>query len=572
MAKAEASVEELVGMIERGEIRLPEMQRRYVWQSTRVRDLLDSLYRGYPSGAILLWQTDEKVHLQDFAVHQAANPYRDTKLLLDGQQRLTSLSAIIRGTPIHVAGRTRPIEILFNLEHPDSLEIITEVDDNSDIDATLDTDEEENIDELVDSTENELQQRVNRMTFVVATNKLAQDPRWVNVTEVFQTDNINPFLERAGVTNLRDPRAEKYQLRLAKLKNIRKYIYRMDILERTLSYEEVTEIFVRVNSLGAKLRSSDLALAQITAKWRGSLEIFQKYQHAWKLKGYDLELGIILKALTVFGTGQSRFRTVGALSLIDLQHAWDKTISAFDYALNFLKENVKIDSPVLLSSPNIIITLAYYAHTHKQMISSDTSNLLKRWTLIANAKGRYSRGSTESYLDQDIAVIRDGGSINDLLERLKAQVGRLDFQPEELVGRNQRSAIFKTMFLAFRDSGAKDWQSGLLISFDHSGSSHQLQIHHIFPKARLRAQAINSGIDDIANLAFIGGKANREISASDPAVYLPAIIAKSGPSAVTHQCIPSDPALLVASQYDNFLRERRKLICQRVNEFLDVSP
>jgi uncharacterized protein with ParB-like and HNH nuclease domain len=166
MAKAEASVEELVGMIERGEIRLPEMQRRYVWQSTRVRDLLDSLYRGYPSGAILLWQTDEKVHLQDFAVHQAANPYRDTKLLLDGQQRLTSLSAIIRGTPIHVAGRTRPIEILFNLEHPDSLEIITEVDDNSDIDATLDTDEEENIDELVDSTENELQQRVNRMTFV----------------------------------------------------------------------------------------------------------------------------------------------------------------------------------------------------------------------------------------------------------------------------------------------------------------------------------------------------------------------------------------------------------------------
>ena len=58
MAKAEASVEELVSMIERGELRLPEMQRQYVWRSTRVRDLLDSLYRGYPSGAILLWETD----------------------------------------------------------------------------------------------------------------------------------------------------------------------------------------------------------------------------------------------------------------------------------------------------------------------------------------------------------------------------------------------------------------------------------------------------------------------------------------------------------------------------------
>jgi uncharacterized protein with ParB-like and HNH nuclease domain len=61
MAKAEASVEELVGMIERGELRLPEMQRRYVWRSTGVRDLMDSLYHGYPSGAILLWETDVPV-------------------------------------------------------------------------------------------------------------------------------------------------------------------------------------------------------------------------------------------------------------------------------------------------------------------------------------------------------------------------------------------------------------------------------------------------------------------------------------------------------------------------------
>ena len=93
MAKAEAFVEELVGMIERGELRLPEMQRRYVWRSTRVRDLLDSLYRGYSSGAILLWETDEAVPLQEFAVQQQVNPYKSTRLLLDSQQRLTSLSA-----------------------------------------------------------------------------------------------------------------------------------------------------------------------------------------------------------------------------------------------------------------------------------------------------------------------------------------------------------------------------------------------------------------------------------------------------------------------------------------------
>lgn len=84
MAKAEASVEELVGSIERGELQLPEMQRGYVWKGHRVRDLLDSLYRNYPSGAILVWETDEKVPLQEFAVEQQNNPYQGTRLLLDG--------------------------------------------------------------------------------------------------------------------------------------------------------------------------------------------------------------------------------------------------------------------------------------------------------------------------------------------------------------------------------------------------------------------------------------------------------------------------------------------------------
>jgi uncharacterized protein with ParB-like and HNH nuclease domain len=83
-------------MVERGELRLPEMQNHYVWRSPRVRDLMDSLYRGYPSAATLLWEIDEAVPLQDMAIKQAANPFAATRLLLDGQQRLTSLSAVIR--------------------------------------------------------------------------------------------------------------------------------------------------------------------------------------------------------------------------------------------------------------------------------------------------------------------------------------------------------------------------------------------------------------------------------------------------------------------------------------------
>ncbi|MEV1471398.1 DUF262 domain-containing protein [Pseudomonas aeruginosa] len=567
MAKAEASVEELVSMIERGELRLPEMQRQYVWRSTRVRDLLDSLYRGYPSGAILLWETDEAVPLQDFAVSQSTNPYQSTRLLLDGQQRLTSLSAVIRGEPVSVRGRRRPIELLFNLEHPDQLAVVTEVEENGGDEDDID-DDGELIDDETDSTEDELLKRFNKMTFVVATRKLEQLPHWVKVSEVFKTDNDAPFLKRAGITGFDDPRYEKYSQRLARLRGIRKYVYRMDVLERMLSYDEVTEIFVRVNSLGAKLRSSDLALAQITAKWRHSLQTFQNFQKECAKTGFDLDLGLHLKNLMAFATGQSRFLTVGSLTVDVLQKAWKEACEGMEFALNFLRSNLGIDSPALLSSPFLLVVLAYFGHSRNYALSNDEARQLRYWALIANAKGRFSRGSSETILDQDLASIRQGGPVSELIDRLRLQFGRLDITAEELEGRNQRSALFKTMFLAFRAAGAKDWRSHLTIALDHSGTQHRLQFHHIFPKAVLKASFTAREADDIANLAFIGGKTNRAISDKAPAIYLPPLFEKLGEAAFAAQCIPVEASLLEVESYKTFLLERRKRIAAALNTFV----
>ncbi|AZC65639.1 GmrSD restriction endonuclease domain-containing protein [Pseudomonas chlororaphis] len=567
MAKAEASVEELVSMIERGELRLPEMQRQYVWRSTRVRDLLDSLYRGYPSGAILLWETDEAVPLQDFAVSQSTNPYQSTRLLLDGQQRLTSLSAVIRGEPVSVRGRRRPIELLFNLEHPDQLAVVTEVEENGGDEDDID-DDGELIDDETDSTEDELLKRFNKMTFVVATRKLEQLPHWVKVSEVFKTDNDAPFLKRAGITGFDDPRYEKYSQRLARLRGIRKYVYRMDVLERTLSYDEVTEIFVRVNSLGAKLRSSDLALAQITAKWRHSLQTFQNFQKECAKTGFDLDLGLHLKNLMAFATGQSRFLTVGSLTVDVLQKAWKEACEGMEFALNFLRSNLGIDSPALLSSPFLLVVLAYFGHSRNYALSNDEARQLRYWALMANAKGRFSRGSSETILDQDLASIRQGGPVSELIDRLRLQFGRLDITAEELEGRNQRSALFKTMFLAFRAAGAKDWRSHLTIALDHSGIQHRLQFHHIFPKAVLKASFTAREADDIANLAFIGGKTNRAISDKAPAMYLPPLVNQLGEAAFAAQCIPVETSLLEVESYKTFLLERRKRIAAALNTFV----
>lgn len=567
MAKAEASVEELVSMIERGELRLPEMQRQYVWRSTRVRDLLDSLYRGYPSGAILLWETDEAVPLQDFAVSQSTNPYQSTRLLLDGQQRLTSLSAVIRGEPVSVRGRRRPIDLLFNLEHPDQLAVVTEVEENGDDEDDAD-DDSELIGDETDSTEDELLKRFNKMTFVVATRKLEQLPHWVKVSEVFKTDNDAPFLKRAGISGFDDPRYEKYSQRLARLRGIRKYVYRMDVLERTLSYDEVTEIFVRVNSLGAKLRSSDLALAQITAKWRHSLQTFQDFQKACAKTGFDLDLGLHLKNLMAFATGQSRFQIVGSLNVEKLQKAWKEACEGMEFALNFARSNLGIDSPALLSSPFLLVVLAYIGHRRDYALSTEEAQQLRYWALAANAKGRFSRGSSETILDQDLATIRNGGGVNELIDRLRLQFGRLDITPEELEGRNQRSALFKTMFLAFRAAGAKDWRSHLAIALDHSGSQHRLQFHHIFPKALLRGSYTPREADDIANLAFIGGKTNRAISDKAPVTYLLPLVAQHGAAPFAAQCIPVEEELLALDHYKAFLQERRKRIAAALNAFI----
>jgi hypothetical protein len=159
-----------------------------------------------------------------------------------------------------------------------------------------------------------------------------------------------------------------------------------------------------------------------------------------------------------------------------------------------------------------------------------------------------------------------------LVDRLRQQVGRLDVSPAELIGRNQRSALFKTMFLAFREDGAKDWYSNLVIALAHSGSQHKLQFHHIFPKAvltgvgRSRREA-----DDIANLAFIGGRTNKRISDRPPSIYIKQLREKVGDEVFIAQCIPLDDELLETSHYDEFLARRRELIADRLNFFLDVD-
>lgn len=558
----------LVDMYKRGELRLPEIQRHYVWKATGVRDLLDSLYRGYPSGSILMWETDEPVPTRDFAIAQETNAFAGRKLLLDGQQRLTSLTAVLGGELVAVRGRKRPIDILFNLEHPDGPPTDdSEVDSDEPSPLTPDDEVSDEADEI-EEAEQGLQEKLNRRTFVVASKNLLSQPNWVSVSHVFRTANDAEILEKAGIESFKDPRFQKYSDRLKKLRAIKDYHYVVHVLERNMSYEEVTEIFVRVNSLGAKLRSSDLALAQMTSRWPNLLKELEAFQEECEQSWFTIELGHLVRAIVVFATQQCLFRSVASTPVDKLKAGWEQAKEGLRFAINFLRTNVGIEDESLLSSPMFIHTLAAVSRVKDNKLTADEQNKLLHWLLVANTRGRYSRGSTETLLNEDLAIVFRDQDVGKLMEPVKRQFGRLHVEPGDLAGRGVNSPLFSLAYLALKASGAKDWYSGLGLSLTHQGKLHFIQWHHIIPKSLLKAQYETGEINEIANMAFITGQTNRRISNKEATGYLADIVAKQGAEALTSQCVPTDPELWAIERYRDFLQQRRIALAERMNSFI----
>lgn len=561
----------LVDMYKRGELRLPEIQRHYVWRATRVRDLLDSLYRGYPSGSILMWETDEPVPTRDFAIAQETTAFAGRKLLLDGQQRLTSLTAVLGGELVQVRGRKRPIDILFNLDHPDGPPTDdTEVTSDEDSPVAADdelADDADGADE--DDTEQGLQEKLNRRTFVVASKNLASLPNWVSVTQVFSTEGDAQLLKKAGITSFDDPRFQRYSDRLKKLRAIKDYTYVVHVLERSMSYEEVTEIFVRVNSLGAKLKSSDLALAQMTSRWPNLLKELEAFQEECEKSYFTIDLGHLVRSIVVFATQQCLFRSVASTPVEKLKEGWAQAQEGLRYAINFLRSNAGIEDETLLSSPMFLHALAALSRVKDNKLTADEQRQMLHWLLVANAKGRYSRGSTETLLNEDLAIIFRKGEVSALMEPVKRQFGRLSVEPGDLAGRGVGSPLFSLAYLALKAAGAKDWYSGLGLSLTHQGKLHFIQWHHVIPKSLLKERGYEPGvINEIANMAFITGQTNRRISNKEAVNYLRDIVAKQGEATLRSQCVPTDEALWSTDRYADFLSYRRQALADRMNAFI----
>ncbi len=564
MPKTDISVRELVDKVQRGELALPEMQRRYVWPATRVRDLLDSLYRGYPSGTILVWETDEDIKNRELAVKSTKSPTTSQKLLLlDGQQRITSLSATLSGEPVQVRNRKKAIEILFNLEHPEGPPIeITEVDEE---------DVPEDFEEVEDeeSAERDIQEEMKKRTFVVSSRALKNNPVWVSVSDIFKKTD-SQILKAIGISS-EDEKWDKYSERLQCIRKIADYQYVMQVLDKNMSYEEVTEIFVRVNSLGIKLRGSDLALAQITSRWRGFMNKIETFAEEFgDDEDYIIESGLPVRAMVIFATKQSRFKTVGKISKDRLEESWQVATNGLRFAVNFLRSNAKIDNLSYISSPFLLIPIAVYAMNNNEKLSPDEEKKLLRWFYLAHMRGHYSMGSSESILDLDLSTLFKTNKIEDLINQLQLHVKKFNIDSDDIMNKGIRSPFFSMMYFVLKQNGAKDWWTGLAVSDKHLGKSHSLQYHHIFPKSLLKKDFDKKEINEISNLAFIGGKTNRQITNKEPKIYFEDVIQKRGQDALTSQLIPMNKEFWEISNYRKFLEFRREKIAEEIDKFIQM--
>ena len=369
----------------------------------------------------------------------------------------------------------------------------------------------------------------------------------------------------------KSPEAKKILGRIQQLQNIADIEIPIITLGKEMDYRTVTDVFCRVNSAGARLKGSDLALAQITSRWGGSLKKFEAFQNKWggDAKQPLFDLGFAVRALVVFCTGQCKFLSIGTISVEHLEKGWKDMVKALETAFDIIKNSWHIHSFSLLSAPSLVITMAYYlkhiedsgrAPTKQEMAG------LHQWLLAASICGHYSKGSSESIMDQDLSAIDKGKSIAEMMSAFAKQGWTGSVTEEELRGKFHSSAYFGLMYLAMRDAGAKDWYHRTTISLTNVGSALKVQFHHICPQARLKSHGGYGAaeINDIANLAFIGGNANRKISDKDPAEYLPKISEEDRKA----QCVPLDDTLYNLDNYRAFLKARRKLIVEMLNAYM----
>jgi len=451
-----------------------------------------------------------------------------TKLLLDGQQRITTLYGIIRGEPPpFFDGDSQAFTGLrFNLES-ETFEFYAPV-------------------------------------------KMAADPFWIDVTNLMQ-NNIGEYVQLLNEIPEARSNLNTYINRLTDLYSIRDVdLHIEEVAGSDKTVDVVVDIFNRVNSGGTKLSKGDLALAKICADWSDARREMRTRLDIWKRHGFNFQLDWLLRNITTVLTGEALFTHLGEVSINQFQQGLLQSEKAINMFLNLFAARLGLDHDRVLGSRYSFPLLARYLVARGGQLPDHAEiNKILYWYIHCSLWGRYA-GSTESFLNQDLAAVeQDENAPDRLIELLRTNRGDLRLNQNDFQGWSRSSRFYPLLYLLTRVHHAKDWNTGIELSSNLLGRTSRLEIHHIFPKSLLYKHGYTKAeVNAVANFTFLTQSTNLLVSNRDPAEYLEAFI-QQNPGAVESHWIPMDKELWHIDRYRDFLAARRELLAQAANEFLD---
>jgi hypothetical protein len=517
---------------------IPEFQRGFVWKTTLVRDLAESLWYDYPIGSLLVWNSKKTVEEQ-----QAHDAQRPNLWVVDGQQRSTALCILFGRKPYWWPSGDEWNKTLkkfdINAKEPPFFRVADAVIKNApdsryirlrDL-LVLDTGQEED------------QRTLQNLARQVKLDGLCDG---MDVMEVFT--------------------------RLDRIRKIRD----KDIVAVTIDHdlEEVVEIFSRLNSLGTRVKEADIYLGVVAARNPGWVrDTFLPYLRSLAESGFDIDPNLLFRTLTGVGAKKVRFREIpdSFWEAKNIAPAWTRTEDAWKRLIARFREYGILSADTMPTQAALVTMVSLV----EKFQDSPDFRFALYWFLQASRFGRYSGSGTTS-LEEDLRDINEATSLSDAIDRLLRRFRSSDPLTADDFLRDYADSRFGRFFLyllVYRNK-ALDWDShGHRIGFEGAAllADFRPEWHHIFPKKYLAGNVDDSLINALANIAVIGPSINIRISSKEPMSY----IAKYDitPDKLMQQFIDPKSISISYDEYEAWLRQRAEVLAKVGNEFLaEIRP
>lgn len=534
-------ISQILDKIDDNQLFVPAFQREYVWKRDDAKYLINSLIKGYPTGTMLTWETSHPPELKGkwkYSESQGA-----VKLILDGQQRITTLYILIRD-------KIPP----YYTDH----EIKTDITN------------------MYVNVENLDLQYYKKTT-------MENNPLWVNITHIFQRKIRSRDVIRALRDAGQDVSYDREDVIDESFKNIETILSR-NFLEQTIpvkaNIKEAIDIFYIVNASGVNLTDAELALAQISGYWPAARDLIKDKLQVLEENGFVFKLDFMVYVLLgVLHHGGSEMKKLHSQDNFPaIKDAWellDKQV--LDYVFNVMKSHAYIDHTKEINSvyaliPIIVYTFRKFQNGIKHLSQEEIKKIVK-WFYYSQIRFRYI-STLPQKLDKDISIIvKSATPFDDLLNGIKLERS-LEITTNEFVGVDVRHPLWALMRWYFKSRNAVCFTTGVGIRLN-MGKIYSLEWDHIFPYSLLKAAGYGTDnrlkyalAQEITNRAVLTGSANRNKSNKRAEDYL-TNVASNHKDALKLQCIPEDTELWKQENFEAFLEVRRQLLAEELNQYLE---